>query len=116
MGDTVRRLAIAVVPLLAVNFASSEASANELVTVAATAAGVVIGGIAATAVAAGTTATLVGAAIGGGIACWWYERDDASNIEALPRKSALRKSPAGGLSPGAMLIGDSGLRVVMSKR
>lgn len=110
-----RRLAMAAVPLLAVNFAPSAASASEWGTVAVTAAGVVIGGIAATAVAAGTTATLAGAAIGGGIACWWYDGGDASSIEALPRKSAFQKSPAGALSPGVTLIGDTGLRMVATK-
>lgn len=109
-----KRLAIAAVPLLAVSWAPSSVSAEPFGTIVATAAGVVAGGVIGSAVAAGTTATLVGAAIGGGIACWWYDGSDGGSIEALPRKSAVRTAPAG--APGVVLISAPELQVVATKR
>ena len=107
-----KRLAIAAVPLLAVSWTPLSASAEEVGTILATAAGVVAGGIVASAVVAGTTATIVGAAIGGSIACWWYDDADASGIEALPRKAAVQGAPANGVT----LIAASELRIVPAKR
>lgn len=111
-----RRLILAAVPLLAVGGAPSPASAEQLGTVLATAAGVIAGGVIGSAVAAGTTATIVGAAIGGGIACWWYDGPDTSGIEVLPRKTAAKTVPASSPAGGAILIAAPDLQVVATRR
>jgi hypothetical protein len=82
-------MAIVAVPLLALGWASAPASADEFANALATAVGVVAGGVVASTVVAGTTATIVGAAIGGGIACWWYA-DAGGSYEPLPRKTTLQ--------------------------
>lgn len=84
---------------------AQQASSGELGTIVATVVGVVAGGIIGSTVAAGTTATVIGAALGGGIACWWYD-DSLFNYEPLPRKAALRVPPSDkpGMVPGLQLV------------
>ena len=110
-----KRLMIVALPLMAASAMPAPASAEQAATIVATAAGVVIGGVLASTIVAGTTATIVGSAIGGGIACWWYD-GDTLGIEALPRKSAMRTGPAADAAPEVVLISASELRVVPAKR
>jgi len=107
---------MAAVPLLAVSWAPASASAEQFGTIVATAAGVVAGGVIGSAFVAGTTATIVGAAIGGGIACWWYDGGDGGSIEVLPRKSAMQTAPESSPQRGVVLIAAPDLRVVATKR
>jgi hypothetical protein len=92
------------------------ASAGQVETIMATAAGVVAGGIIGSAVVAGTTATIVGSAIGGGIVCWWYDEADPSGYEGLPRKASLQTAPAAPEAPGVVLISAQELQMVRTKR
>jgi hypothetical protein len=115
-----KRWAIATAALLAVNWIPSPALAggmsSEVGTVVATVVGVVAGGVIASAVATGTTATVVGAAVGGGIACWWYDGGDGANVEALPRKTAVRTVPAAHQQSEIVPIASPELRLVAAKR
>ena len=113
---TLKRLAISAIPLLAISLSPAPALAEQFGTILATAAGVIAGGVIGSAVIAGTTATIVGSAIGGSVACWWYDGVDPSSYEGLPRKATLQTAPAAHPAPGVVLISAQELQVVPTKR